>query len=84
MSVGGDSPMTEDILDTLFPGNPLLCFGQTPSAFWTRPRESWRGRESDFQFIVPNSMIKKTGVGKVGKESERCLANTGPPLFPSR
>ena len=76
--------MTEDILDTLFPGNPLLCFGQTPSAFWTRPRESWRGRESDFQFIVPNSMIKKTGVGKVGKESERCLANTGPPLFPSR
>jgi len=79
--VGGDAPMTEEILDTLFPGNPLLCFGKWPWSFWTRPREHWRGRESTFQFIVPNPMIKETGVGKDGKESKRCLANTGPRRF---
>jgi hypothetical protein len=81
VSVGGDNPMTEEIVDVLFPGNPLLCFGESPWAFWTRPRESWRGSESDFQFIVPSPMIKETGVGKDGKESKRCLANTGPRRF---
>jgi hypothetical protein len=79
--VSEKEPMTEEILDTLFPSNPLLCFGQTPWAFWTRPREYWRGRESGFQFIVPNPMIKGTGVTKDGKESTRCLDNTGPRLF---
>ena len=82
MNVERERPMTEEILETLFPGNPLLCFGRTPYSFSTRPREYWRGsRESDFQFIVPNPMIKETGVGKDGKESKRCLANTGPRRF---
>jgi len=82
VNVERERPMTEEILETLFPGNPLLCFGRTPYSFSTRPREYWRGsRESDFQFIVPNPMIKETGVGKDGKESKRCLANTGPRRF---
>jgi hypothetical protein len=81
VNVERERPMTEEILETLFPGNPLLCFGRTPYSFSTRPREYWSGRESDFQFIVPNPMIKKSGVGKDGKESKRCLANTGPRRF---
>src|ERR1700730_7719089 len=44
---------TEEILDAVFQGNPLLCFGRTVNACLTKPREWWRGRESDFQFIVP-------------------------------
>jgi hypothetical protein len=72
---------TEEIVDTLFPGNPLLCFGRSANSFWTGRREFWRGRESGFQFIVPNPMIKETGVTKDGKKSKRCLENTGPRRF---
>jgi hypothetical protein len=50
--------------------------------FFGRDRVSlWRGRESGFQFIVPNPMIKETGVTKDGKKSKRCLENTGPRRF---
>jgi hypothetical protein len=76
-----EEPRTEEILDVLFPGNPLLCFGRTPSVFWTHPREFWRGRESDFSFIVPNPMTKEIGMTADGKESRRCLDNTGPRTF---
>jgi hypothetical protein len=79
LSTGG--PRTEEILDLLFPGNPLLCFGQSVTACWTKPREFWRGRESDFQFIVPNPMTKETGVKTDGKASQRCIDNTGPRAF---
>jgi hypothetical protein len=79
-SVGG-SPRTEEILDTLFPGNPLLCLGRSANSFSTRPRELWRGREARFQFIVPNPMIKETGATQDGRESTRCLENTGPRRF---
>ena len=81
VSVGGERPMTEEIVDTLFPGNPLLCFGRSANYFLTRPRESFRGRESGFQFIVPNPMIKATGLTQDGRKSERCLDNTGPRRF---
>jgi hypothetical protein len=69
---------TEEILDELYPDNPLLCLGRTVQRFWTRPREEWRGRESVFQFIVPIPMTKVKGRKRDGKESERCLDNTGP------
>jgi hypothetical protein len=72
---------TEEILDAMFPGNPLLCFGRTVNACLTKPREWWRGRESDFQFIVPNPMIKEVGLKTDGKGSQRCLDNTGPRRF---
>jgi hypothetical protein len=77
IGVGTKEPKTEEILDALFPGNPLLCFGRSANSFSTRPREFWRGRGSDFQFIVPNPMIRETGTTKDGRESERCLENTG-------
>jgi hypothetical protein len=72
-----EGPRTEEILDLIFPGNPLLCFGRSVSACWTKPRNFWRRRESDFQFIVANRMTKETGITTDGKESQRCLDNTG-------
>ena len=80
-SVGAEERKTEEILNALFPGNPFLCFGLAPNSFSTRPREFWRGKESDFQFIVPNPMVKETGETKDGRESKRCLENTGPRRF---
>jgi hypothetical protein len=79
--VGTDGPISEEILDALFPGNPLLCFGLNANSFYTKPREFWRGNESRFQFIVPNPMIKESGMTKEGRESKRCLDNTGPRRF---
>ena len=34
----GDRPHTEEIIDALFPGNPLLCCGVSQSEFATAPR----------------------------------------------
>jgi len=84
---------TEEVIDTLFPGNPLLCCGR---AHWewregelarvavdrTCTREEWRGSLSEREFIVPNPMIARTGTTQVGREgSHRCLSNTGPARF---
>ena len=33
----------EETVDTLFPGNPLLCCGKSSFNFATRSREHWRG-----------------------------------------
>jgi hypothetical protein len=70
-------PSSEDIIDSLFPGNPLLCFGRRKNIFATQPRESWRGKESTFEFIVPNRMKAVVGKTQEGKDSARCLDNTG-------
>jgi hypothetical protein len=73
---------TEEIIDQLFAGNPLLCVGKNNSQFATLPRESWRGRLSDMPLIVPSPMIARTGHTQVdGKESEHTLENTGPRRF---
>ena len=76
-----EGPRTEEILNALYPGNPLLCFGRSVNACWTKPRDFWRGRESDFQFIVANPMTKEIGVTTDQRESQRCIDNTGPRAF---
>ena len=68
---------TEEIVDALFPGNPLLCCGKSNSEFATRDRETWRGRLADLQLIVPSPMSTRTGLTQDGEESEHTLANTG-------
>ena len=73
-----DEPMTESIIDCLFPGNPLICAAPVFNQYETAPRESFRGRLADHQFIVPSAMSKLTGLTQEGKESARCLDNTGP------
>lgn len=76
-----ESPMTENIIDQLFPGNPLLCCGLSAMQFDTRSREEWRGRLSKQSFIVPSPMSARTGMTQDGKTSAHCKANTGPRHF---
>jgi hypothetical protein len=74
-------PLTEEIIDTLFPGNPLLCCGKSKFQFATRPREKWRGSMASLQLIVPSPMSARTGKTKDGRVSEHTLDNTGPRRF---
>ena len=71
----------EEIIDALFPGNPLLCCGASNSNFDTRSREEWRGSLSGLQFIVPSPMTARTGLTKDGRTSAHTLDNTGPRRF---
>ena len=73
-----DEPLTESIIDRLFPGNPLICAAPIFNEYETAPRESFRGRLAEFQFIVPSAMSKAVGLTQEGNESARCLDNTGP------
>jgi hypothetical protein len=77
----GQRRQTEEILDALFPGNPLLCLGASKEKAFTAPREAFRGMESQFCLIVPSPMSAKEGRNKKGEISSRCLANTGPRRF---
>jgi hypothetical protein len=70
-------PCTEEIIDALFPGDPLLCVGWSNHRFETRQREKLRGLLAETQLIVPSPMIARTGFTQDGKESEHTLANTG-------
>jgi len=74
-------PHTEEIIDRLFPGNPLLCCGASKSNFATRSREDWRGSLSGLQLIVPSPMSAPTGKTKDGRTSAHTLDNTGPRRF---
>jgi hypothetical protein len=69
---------TEEIIDILFPGNPLLCCGKSKADFATRRREEWRERLSRRQLIVPSPMTARSGLTQDGKESEHTLSNTAP------
>lgn len=71
----------EEIIDALFPGNPLLCVGENSYRFLTRRREDLRGLLARMQFIVPSPMSRRTGHTQDGKESEHCLENTGQRRF---
>ena len=68
---------TEEIIDRLFPGNPLLCCGKSNSDFDTKPRESWRGELSQLALVVPSPMSALMGLTKEGKKSAHTLTNTG-------
>lgn len=72
---------TEQIIDRLFPGNPLLCCGASQFNFNTKPRDDWRGQLDKLQFIVPSPMSAVAGLTKDGKESKHTLANTGARRF---
>ncbi|MDE2105465.1 MAG: hypothetical protein KGL39_50020 [Patescibacteria group bacterium] len=67
----------EDIIDRLFPGNPLLCCGKSQAVFDTRPREQWRGQLAELALIVPSPMSAVEGVTKEGNPSRHTLSNTG-------
>jgi len=75
-----EEPMTEWLIDALFPGNPLLCTARDlKTDYGTGNREDWRGELADQQFIVPSPMKALWGLRKQdGKKSLRTLDNTGP------
>jgi hypothetical protein len=78
--VDSNQPKTEEIIDSLFPGNPLLCCGWTRHQFDTRRRSRWY-KLHDLQFIVPNPMTATVGLTKSRKQSGHALSNTGPRRF---
>ena len=72
---------TEEIIDTLFPGDPLLCAGRSNSDFDTRLRSEWRGELGAMQLIVPSPMTARIGRTQEGKQSAHTLESTGPRRF---
>jgi hypothetical protein len=81
LRIEDNEPHTEQIIDALFPGDPLICAGKSQSEFATRPREQWRGQLSGLQFLVPSPMTAPTGTTQGGRVSAHTLANTGPRKF---
>ena len=73
-----DGPDSEELVDLLFPGDPLLCCAATSSTARTAHRSWWRGKLSGLQFIVPSPMASETGLTQDGRISPRCLNNVGP------
>jgi hypothetical protein len=71
----------EKIIDSLFPGDPLLCAGPSSNLVLTRPRKEWSGFLSRQQFIVPSPMAKRKGRTQDGTLSPRSLENVGPRKF---
>ena len=76
-----NAPHTEQIIDRLFPGNPLLCCGKSNTNFDTKRREEWRGRLAALQLMVPSPMTARIGPTQDGKESAHALSITGPRRF---
>ncbi|MHB8899150.1 MAG: hypothetical protein ACYC6Y_10430 [Thermoguttaceae bacterium] len=76
-----DGPDAEELIDLLFPGDPLLCYARKLFTPHTAPRSWWRGKLSSMQFIVPSPMSAETGQTQDGRPSPRCLGNTGPRRF---
>ncbi len=78
--IDSNTPRTDKIIDTLFPGNPLLCCAWSKHRFETRPRCNWH-KLDELQLIVPNPMTERDGITQKGKISQHTLANTGPRRF---
>ena len=72
---------TEQIIDALFPGDPLLCCGLSNSDFDTRSRSEWRGEFSALQLIVPSPMRARSGLTQDDKQSSHALSVTGQRRF---
>ena len=75
-----NQPRTGEIIDSLFPGDPLLCCGWAHHHCNTRPRKHWYKLDA-LQFIVPNPMTATVGLTKSRKLSGHALSNTGPRRF---
>ena len=69
-------PTSEKVIDQLYPGNPLLCRSMERESYaFTDDRESIRGVEEKYEWIVPSPMAAKWGWNGKGKKSYRCREN---------
>jgi hypothetical protein len=73
----GSESHVEEIIDTLFPGNPLLCIGFRKHSFGTMRRQDWRNLLAIRSLIVPNPMLSVQGKTQAGKFSQHTLEATG-------
>jgi hypothetical protein len=71
----------EEIIDALFPDDPLLCAGKSHCDFETRSRSEWRGELTALQVIGPNPMTARIGRTQDGKQSAHTHETTGPRRF---
>lgn len=58
--------VADNVVDALFPGNPLLCIGKNPWEFGTFQREKVCGRLDFVSLIVPSPMTALQGSRKDG------------------
>lgn len=70
-------------VDQLFPGDPLVCIGTSPSMCATMQLSGFKRRFilDAHALIVPSPMSALWGTNQEGKRSVRCLDNTGPRRF---
>ena len=76
-----DLPHTEEVIDALFPGDPLLCCGLDSQQFATRRRSAWRGHLSRLALIVPNPMLSRNALTQDGRLSEHTKAGTAARVY---
>jgi hypothetical protein len=80
-AIAGPIPPLEEIIDQMYPGNPLLCRGVGSwGSACTGPREDIRGVEKEMEWLVPSPMSKVTGYAHStdNPKSHRCRENAGP------
>ena len=77
---GREIPSAEAVIDDLYPGNPWICRAAGSPNGYTDRRESFRGVEKEFEWIVPSPMSAQTGYARStgNPRSYRCLENAGP------
>jgi hypothetical protein len=76
-----EAPQTERIVDVVFPGDPLLCCGQTATDFATKRRSAWRNSLGRQAYIVPNPMLRVVDYTLEGNLSEHTLAATAARVY---
>lgn len=73
---------TTEIIDRLYPDDPLLCMGESVNRFSTKPKSEFLPElahpEANLPHLVPNPMSKLMGTTMEGKTSARCRDNAGP------
>jgi hypothetical protein len=72
---------TEELIDTLLPGNPLLCCARSGQIFATRRREVWRGKLATLPLLVPNPMVSVLGQTQDGRPSEHTKSATAKRVY---
>lgn len=78
----GEQNRAEEIADVIFPADSLLCCGLSCKVFDTLPRDAWRGRLAEQQFIVSSPMLTRYGQRKKdGELSAHTINNTGKRRF---
>jgi hypothetical protein len=67
---------TQEVLEILFPGEPLLCLGLTKKSARVLPYSGWgKPMAQRFSFLVPSPMSAMQGINQSGKPSWRCNDN---------